>query len=64
MALTVPTVSVGDTATPDKTIAIMAQGSANAVMYTVPSGRKFKGNLWTNQATYYGVINGGYEDTS
>ena len=57
MALTVPTTSLGEKTTAEKTIVLTAQGSAYAVMYTVPSGRKFKGNLWTNQATYYGVVN-------
>ena len=57
MVLTVQTTSVGETTTAEKTIAVTAQGSAYAVIYTVPSGRKFKGNLWTNQPTYFGVIN-------
>ena len=56
MALTaIPSVaSAGST----KSIMIQAQGSVNALMYTVPVGKKFKGKLWTNQAAYYGNING------
>ena len=41
-----------------KSIMVQANGSVNALMYTVPAGKKFKGRLWTNNQSYYGNING------
>jgi hypothetical protein len=57
MGLTLETVEVTTTATPDKSITLQSQGSASATMYTVPTGRKFNGYLWTNQASFWGRIN-------
>ncbi len=51
-------VATVSTAGSTKSIMVQANGSANALMYTVPTGKKFKGRLWTNQAAYYGNING------
>mgnify|MGYP003144556933 CR=1 FL=1 len=50
--------SSGTAATPPKGIAVQVQGSNQTVLYTVPAGRRFKGHLWTNSQSYYGVING------
>jgi hypothetical protein len=41
----------------DKSITVESQGSASAIMYTVPAGRKFDGYLWTNNTSYWGRIN-------
>ena len=58
MALTLETVAstAVDTTAP-KSITIQSQGSASATMYTVPTGRKFSGYLWTNNQSYWGRIN-------
>ena len=37
-------------AVPDKTIIAQYYGTANGLMYTVPTGRKFTGYLWTHNA--------------
>lgn len=60
MALTAVTTGSSSSATPTapKGIAVMVQGSSANVLYTVPTGRRFKGHLWTNQQSYYGTING------
>lgn len=50
--------SSGAAAAAPKGIAVQVQGSAQTVLYTVPTGRRFKGHLWTNNTSYYGVING------
>jgi len=55
MALTVQTSS---TTTASKSINVQVNSTASTVIYTVPVGRKFKGHLWTDQATYFGIING------
>lgn len=47
MALT-SVVSASGTASKDKQIAERATGSATTVLYTVPTGRKFKGMLTTS----------------
>ena len=59
MALTtVPTTtSSGTTALAPKGINIMKQGTASQVLYTVPTGRRFKGHIWTNGPSYYGKLN-------
>ncbi len=54
MALTAATTTAK---TPDKSITVMQQGTASAVMYTVPTGRKFQGVMWTSENNYYGQIN-------
>jgi hypothetical protein len=41
----------GTSSLPDKQIAERATGAATTVIYTVPSGRKFKGMLTTSYAT-------------
>ena len=41
----------------DKSIIKMTYAAAQTIQYTVPKGRKFKGKMWTNQASYYGNIN-------
>ncbi len=47
-------------ATPDKTILAQYYGSANGLMYTVPTGRKFTGYLWAHNAIEsFIVLNGG-----
>ena len=51
MALTALQVTASSTATPDKQIAERATGSATTIIYTVPSGRKFKGMLTTSYST-------------
>jgi hypothetical protein len=51
MALTSLPVTTASTATPDKQIAERGTGSATSVLYTVPSGRKFKGFLTTSFGT-------------
>ena len=56
MGLTAATSSA--TATAAKSINVKVNNTASTVMYTVPVGRKFKGHLWTDQATYFGIING------
>ncbi len=58
MSLTILETATSSTATAAKSINVKVNSSASAVMYTVPSGRKFKGHLWTNANTYFGVING------
>ena len=45
------------TATAAKSINVKVNNTASTVMYTVPTGRKFKGHLWTNANDYFGVIN-------
>jgi len=62
MALTLQT-TVAGTATPDKQIAERGTGSATTVLYTVPTGRKFKGMLTTarevdTSGTLIAYING------
>ena len=57
MALTTVTKS-SSTPTAPKGIAVMVQGSSANILYTVPTGRRFKGHMWTNQQDYYGTING------
>jgi hypothetical protein len=49
--------SSGTAATAPKGINVQVQGTAQATMYTVPTGRRFKGHLWTNNQSYYGMIN-------
>jgi hypothetical protein len=52
MGLTLETVaSTTATATPDKQIAERGTGDAATVLYTVPTGRKFKGILTTSFGT-------------
>ncbi len=59
MALTaVSTSSSSLTAAAPKGIAVQVQGSSANILYTVPTGRRFKGHLWTNAQSYYGTING------
>jgi hypothetical protein len=55
MALT--STSGGSSASTSKSITLTSQGSGSAVMYTVPTGRKFNGYLWTNNQSYWGRIN-------
>lgn len=57
MGLTLETTTTTATVTAPKGISVMKQGTANQVMYTVPSGRRFKGHIWTNSSNYYGKIN-------
>ena len=58
MALTLEAAAATAVATTaSKSITIQSQGSGSAVMYTVPTGRKFEGYLWTNQQSYWGRIN-------
>tara|TARA_R100000951_G_C2638648_1_gene180140 strand:- start:311 stop:625 length:315 start_codon:yes stop_codon:yes gene_type:complete len=58
MALTLETAASGATASvAPKAITIESQGSASTAMYTVPTGRKFNGYLWTNNQSYWGRIN-------
>lgn len=46
-------------AAPDKTILAQYYGSANGLMYTVPTGRKFTGYLWAHNAIEsFIVLNG------
>lgn len=45
-------------ATADKSIVKRVNATAQTILYAVPTGRKFKGKIWTNQASYYGNING------
>ena len=40
-----------------RSINIEVQGTANQTMYTVPSGKKLIGKIWTNGSSYYGKIN-------
>ena len=40
-----------------KSINIEVQGTATQTMYTVPSGKKFIGKMWTNGSSYFGRIN-------
>lgn len=54
MALTSSTLQSGA----DKSIVKMVNATAQTILYTVPTGRKFKGKIWTNQSSYYGNING------
>ena len=42
----------------NKSIVKMVNSTAQTILYTVPTGRKFKGKIWTNQSSYYGNING------
>lgn len=42
----------------DKTISIIFNAVASSVMYTVPTGRKFVGKVWTNTNNAYAIING------
>ena len=48
----------GTVAAGPKGIAVQVQGSSANVLYTVPTGRRFKGHVWTNQPNYYATING------
>jgi hypothetical protein len=48
MALTALPVTTATAAAADKQIAERGTGSSTAVLYTVPSGRKFKGMLTTS----------------
>ena len=58
MALTLEVaVTTAVVPTAPKAITIQSQGSASATMYTVPTGRKFEGYLWTNNSSYWGRIN-------
>ena len=42
----------------DKSIVKRVNATAQTIqLYAVPTGRKFKGKIWTNQASYYGNIN-------
>ena len=52
------TSSTSTSATPDKSIVKRVNATAQTILYAVPTGRKFKGKMWTNQASYYGNING------
>ena len=54
MPLTATTSATGS----DKSIVKLTHASAQVIQYTVPTNRKFKGKMWTNQASYYGNING------
>ena len=62
MGLTLETVaSTTATATPDKQIAVRGTGTPGVtVLYTVPTGRKFKGHITFNQATDTGVTTVAY----
>lgn len=53
MALTSTTSQSGS----DKSIVKLAHQTAQVIQYTVPANRKFRGKMWTDQATYYGNIN-------
>lgn len=52
------TSSSATTATPDKSIVKRINATAQTILYAVPTGRKFRGKIWTNQAQWYGNING------
>lgn len=49
--------TTGSDASPDKTISIVFNAIASSVMYTVPTGRKFVGKVWTNTNNAYAIIN-------
>jgi len=50
------TTTGGTSPLPDKQIAERSTGSSTTVLYTVPSGRKFKGILTSSQGTDTGNI--------
>ncbi len=42
--------SAAATSSPDKTITLRTSGASSTLMYTVPDGRKFRGNIGHNYA--------------
>lgn len=55
----VPVVGTADTSEPDKTILQQFYGNSGTLLYTVPTGRKFRGNFWpTNSVPGY-IVTGG-----
>ena len=51
------TTTAAAVAAADKSINVDSQGSASAIMYTVPAGRTFIGYIWCNTNTYIGRVN-------